>query len=47
MVLHQGRIDRFFLDSIKEHSGGKIQVEHGVVPTGFRFEEQLAEKADA
>jgi phenol 2-monooxygenase len=47
VVLHQGRIERFFLDSIREHSGGSIEVEHGVMPTEFRFDESLAENADA
>ncbi|PCH00610.1 Monooxygenase, FAD-binding [Penicillium occitanis (nom. inval.)] len=35
-VLHQGRIERFFLDSIKEHSD--ITVERGVLPTSFDFD---------
>ncbi|KAE8396098.1 FAD binding domain-containing protein [Aspergillus alliaceus] len=37
VVLHQGRIERFFLDSIKEHSD--IIVERGVLPTTFEFDE--------
>ncbi|CAG8234244.1 unnamed protein product [Penicillium nalgiovense] len=40
IVLHQGRIERFFLDSIKEHSG--IRVERGVLPTSFDFDEAKA-----
>ncbi|EEA20658.1 hypothetical protein TMatcc_000653 [Talaromyces marneffei ATCC 18224] len=36
VVLHQGRIERFFLDSIKEHSD--IKVERGVLPTTFDFD---------
>jgi phenol 2-monooxygenase len=36
VVLHQGRIERFFLDSIKEHSD--ITVERGVLPTSFDFD---------
>lgn len=40
VVLHQGRIERFFLDSIKEHSG--ITVERGVLPTTFNFDESKA-----
>jgi phenol 2-monooxygenase len=47
VVLHQGRIERFFLDSIKEHSRGTISVEHGVMPTAFNFDESLAENPDA
>jgi phenol 2-monooxygenase len=42
VVLHQGRIERFFLDSIKEHSKGQITVEHGVMPTEFHFDDALA-----
>ncbi|OOO07572.1 monooxygenase FAD-binding protein [Aspergillus oryzae] len=40
VVLHQGRIERFFLDSIKEHSD--ITVERGVLPTTFEFDEAKA-----
>lgn len=40
VVLHQGRIERFFLDSIKEHSD--IVVERGVLPTGFKFDDAVA-----
>jgi phenol 2-monooxygenase len=47
VVLHQGRIERFFLDSIKEHSHGAIKVEHGVMPTAFHFDQELAEDTDA
>ncbi|KIX98498.1 uncharacterized protein Z520_05799 [Fonsecaea multimorphosa CBS 102226] len=53
VVLHQGRIERFFLDSIKENSirtscngtglAGEIQVERGVLPISFSFDESLAE----
>lgn len=45
--MHQGRIERFFLDAIREHSQGKIAVEHGVVPTDFKFDASLAEIPDA
>mgnify|MGYP002717891397 FL=1 len=41
IVLHQGRIERFFLDSIKEHSD--IRVERGVLPTSFDFDEAKAD----
>ncbi|PKY09148.1 hypothetical protein P168DRAFT_308796 [Aspergillus campestris IBT 28561] len=40
VVLHQGRIERFFLDSIKEHSD--IVVERGVLPTSFQFDQAKA-----
>lgn len=41
VVLHQGRIERFFLDSIKEHSD--IVVERGVLPTAFEFDHAKAD----
>ncbi|KAJ5130883.1 uncharacterized protein N7515_006922 [Penicillium bovifimosum] len=40
VVLHQGRIEQFFLDSIKAHSD--IRVERGVLPTSFEFNEAKA-----
>ncbi|KAJ6115297.1 hypothetical protein N7486_001075 [Penicillium sp. IBT 16267x] len=40
VVLHQGRIEQFFLDSINEHSN--IRVERGVLPTTFDFDETKA-----
>lgn len=47
VVLHQGRIERFFLDSIKEHSKGQISVEHGVMPIEYHFDDDKAEDSDA
>ncbi|KAL9112308.1 MAG: hypothetical protein Q9227_003426 [Pyrenula ochraceoflavens] len=47
IVLHQGRIERFFLDSIDEYSQGKIGVERGVMPETFKFDETKAEDPDA
>lgn len=43
VVLHQGRIERFFLDSIQAHSD--ITVERGVLPTSFAFDESKARDA--
>jgi phenol 2-monooxygenase len=40
VVLHQGRIERFFIDSIREHS--EIEVERGVMPSSFQFDESKA-----
>lgn len=40
VVLHQGRIERFFLDSIKEH--GDFSVERGVLPVSFDFDKTKA-----
>lgn len=37
VVLHQGRIERFFLDSMKEH--GNLTVERGVLPVSFEIDE--------
>lgn len=59
VVLHQGRIERFFLDAIKENSirtgcNGKagtkeaeISVEHGVLPARFEFDVSKADDIDA
>lgn len=40
VVLHQGRIERFFLDSIKEYGG--FEVERGVLPLEFTFDKDVA-----
>ena len=45
LVLHQGRIERFFLDSLKEHSD--IRVERGVLPQSLTFDESKAEDDDS
>lgn len=45
VVLHQGRIERFFLDSLKEYSD--IRVERGVLPQKLTFNEAEAEDEDA
>lgn len=59
VVLHQGRIERFFLDSIRENSirtgcngeagteAAELKVEHGVLPTSFKFDDSVAEDEDA
>ncbi|KIW96404.1 uncharacterized protein Z519_03473 [Cladophialophora bantiana CBS 173.52] len=57
VVLHQGRIERFFLDSISEHSKRTlkdvpgwqdgISIEHGVMPVSLQFDESLADDQDA
>ncbi|ETS74849.1 hypothetical protein PFICI_13333 [Pestalotiopsis fici W106-1] len=38
-TLHQGRIERFFLDNIKKYSKDTIQVERGVMPESLAIEE--------
>ncbi|KAL1627065.1 hypothetical protein SLS54_002604 [Diplodia seriata] len=40
-VLHQGRIERFFLDHMKEHSN--IEVERGVLPESLEVDESLVD----
>lgn len=45
VVLHQGRIERFFLDTMEECSD--IRVERGVMPTELTIDESLAEDNDA
>lgn len=44
-MLHQGRIERFFLDSLKQHSD--IVVERGVLPQKLTFNEAEAEDEGA
>ena len=41
MLLHQGRIESFFADAIKETSDG--EVERGVVPEMLDFDRKLAD----
>lgn len=45
VVLHQGRIERFFLDSIAAHSD--IKVERATLPTAFQFDESVLDDAEA
>lgn len=45
VVLHQGRIERFFLDTMEECSD--IRVERGVMPTGLEIEEDSVEDTEA
>lgn len=45
VVLHQGRIERFFLDTMKEC--GANPVERGVLPTELSIDESLVEEQDA
>ncbi|KAF4636696.1 hypothetical protein G7Y89_g1386 [Cudoniella acicularis] len=45
VVLHQGRIERFFLDSLKKYSD--IKVERGVLPQSLTFDESKSEDPDA
>jgi len=45
VVLHQGRIERYFLDMIAECGGSAV--ERGVLPTKLNLDESLVEKTDA
>ena len=45
VVLHQGRIERFFLDSLKEHS--KIEMERGVLPEELELDYSKSEDHNA
>jgi flavin-dependent dehydrogenase len=40
IVLHQGRIERFFLDHIKKHSKDTLCVERAVVPESLHIAEE-------
>jgi phenol 2-monooxygenase len=44
VVLHQGRIERFFLDVMDEHD---VRVERGVMPTSLSIDESAVEDANA
>ncbi|KAI1101462.1 putative phenol 2-monooxygenase [Jackrogersella minutella] len=46
-VLHQGRIERFFLDNIKKYSKDTIQVERGVLPESLEIDETQIEDESA
>ena len=45
VVLHQGRIERFFLDSLKTHSS--IEVERGCLPDSVTLDETQVEDTSA
>ena len=45
VVLHQGRVERFFLDHMKQHSN--IEVERGVLPEFLEIDESKADDDSA
>ncbi|WPH05091.1 Hypothetical protein R9X50_00799000 [Acrodontium crateriforme] len=45
VVLHQGRIERFFLDSIAKNSD--IKVERATLPISFSFDESVSKNTEA
>jgi len=47
IVLHQGRIERFFLDNIKKYSNDSIKVERGVLPASLSIDEANVDCEDA
>jgi hypothetical protein len=47
IVLHQGRIERFFLDHIKKHSNGSINVERGVLPESLEIDDSKCDDHSA
>ncbi|KAH7002398.1 FAD binding domain-containing protein [Ilyonectria destructans] len=47
VVLHQGRIERFFLDAMKDFSEGAVSVERGVLPTSLEIDTATVEDPDA
>lgn len=47
VVLHQGRIERHFLDDINEVSQGRISVERGVLPEELHIDEDKVNDPDA
>lgn len=47
VVLHQGRIERFFLDNIKKFSRDTIKVERGVLPESLTMDESVLDDASA
>lgn len=44
VVLHQGRIERFFLDNIEKYSKDTIRVERGVLPISLTIDESGVDK---
>ena len=47
IVLHQGRIERFFLDNIRKYSNDSIKVERGVLPASLKIDESNVDREDA
>ncbi|KAF1976421.1 hypothetical protein BU23DRAFT_456011 [Bimuria novae-zelandiae CBS 107.79] len=43
IVLHQGRIERFFLDNIKKHSKDSLHVERAVLPESLSIDEDACD----
>ncbi|KAK6865480.1 hypothetical protein PG995_002008 [Apiospora arundinis] len=46
-TLHQGRIERFFLDNIKKRSNDTIKIERGVLPESLEIDQSKIEDQNA
>ncbi|KIS67244.1 putative phenol 2-monooxygenase [Mycosarcoma maydis] len=46
-VLHQGRIEKVFLDSIAEHSRNKLSVERAILPESLTVDEAAVDDSEA
>ncbi|KAI1758784.1 putative phenol 2-monooxygenase [Hypoxylon sp. FL1150] len=47
IVVHQGRVERFFLDNIKKYSKDTIRVERGVLPESLEIDKSKVEDESA
>ncbi|OSS47497.1 hypothetical protein B5807_07372 [Epicoccum nigrum] len=47
IVLHQGRIERFFLDHIKKHSKDTLRVERAVLPESLEIDDEKCDDHSA
>lgn len=47
IVIHQGRVERFFLDNIKKYSQDTIHVERGVLPESLEIDRSKVEDDSA
>ncbi|KAI1773935.1 putative phenol 2-monooxygenase [Hypoxylon cercidicola] len=47
IVIHQGRVERFFLDNIKKYSKDTIHVERGVLPESLEIDKAKVEDESA
>lgn len=47
IVIHQGRVERFFLDNIKKYSKDTIHVERGVLPESLEIDKFKVEDESA
>lgn len=43
IVLHQGRVERFFLDNIKKYSNDSLRVERAALPESLKVDDSLCD----